>query len=279
MSLIVAGRRGTKPPCGSIPDYDHSSLNGLVGWWPFLETGGDTAYDMMRLANGTLTGFTLTDARAAGQPRFLGLATVFDGSNDYIAIPDVAAQHLTKFTLSAWVNPSSFADFREIITRCDGPTTNRNYEMDLEITSGKVRMYFTDSVASFRGFTANTGVALGAWTHVTGTFDGATLAVYLNGVADGTSAQAFVPDAATAETLAIGRLGASATNFFSGSMDDVRIYNRALSQGEILELYRNPWQAFETLRTFARGAAAPPPTGRIPWIGFGSGVSGYMIQG
>ena len=74
------------------------------------------------------------------------------------------------------------------------------------------------------------------WNHLVGTYDGTTLRIYVDGVLAGSTVAVGTIDATTLDSL-IGVHNSLATNFFNGLLDDVRIYNRALSNDEIKQLY------------------------------------------
>src|SRR5262249_25132959 len=84
----------------------------------------------------------------------------------------------------------------------------------------------------WNGGQTNPTLPIGVWKHVATTFDGATLACYVDGVLVGSTTATFNLQGALL-TLAQSHLN---ENYFNGSLDDVRIYNRALSAGEIAAL-------------------------------------------
>jgi hypothetical protein len=76
------------------------------------------------------------------------------------------------------------------------------------------------------------------WQHISGTYDGTNMTVYLNGVQDGQMAQTGAIDYGTSEDLIFGSDGpALNTESFTGLMDDIRIYGRCLSSNEIAAIY------------------------------------------
>src|SRR5258706_496495 len=107
---------------------------------------------------------------------------------------------------------------------------------------------------------APTALALNAWTHLAATFDGATVRLYVNGVQVASQAQT-APLATTTGTLQIG--GDSYPNeFFAGRIDEVRIYNRALTQAEIQSDMATPV-----------GGTPPPPDTTAPSAPTGLGAT------
>lgn len=124
------------------------------------------------------------------------------------------------FSLSGWYKPASFGDFRGLFTNGDG--SNRNFNVDTEITSGKLRFYFTVS-GTFHGFTAGTALTIGTWAYWAATFDGTTQRIFLNGVADGTNAFSGTPSTPPSTvSVSIGGLSGT-TAFADGDHDEVRM--------------------------------------------------------
>ena len=158
----------------------------------------------------------------------MGKALYFDGIDDNIVVPDSNTLNLSNsFTLSAWVNPSStFTDWISIVAK--------NY-----------RYYLYASVLGFCGTGNPVGgfnegqdtVACGpsplpinTWTHLTVTYDGSALTLYQNGNA----VAVYTVSATLSPTTGSLQIGASQYGeYFQGLIDEVRIYNRALSGTEI----------------------------------------------
>ena len=126
-------------------------------------------------------------------------------------------------TLEAWVNPSRLTGvWRDVIYK-----GKDNYYLEADSTSGKPATRAT-SAGSLLGTTA---LPLNTWTYLTGTYDGATLRLYVNGVQVNSRAQTG-PIAVSTNPLQIG--GDSIFGqYFQGRIDEIRIYNRALNPTEI----------------------------------------------
>jgi len=199
----------------------------LVGWWTLDEGVGATAMDWSGNGNyGTLM----------GDPQWVdgyqGGALELDGS-DYVDTGNTT--DLATWTVAAWVispdAPSASA--------ASGPVhREKNYQLDWnhadETFRGAVAMRVGETwhAASFGPLAGNT------WYHLAATFDGTALTSYKNGVLIVSNpAAAGTPDA-EAGTLMIGRHSTIANNYFTGTVDDVRVYNRALSEAELAEVMR-----------------------------------------
>lgn len=172
--------------------------------------------------NGTPGGTPLPSA-VAGQ--IDGGASFAGNTSQLIDITDVASlRPLDHFSLSCWVKPTSFAGANGMMI-AKGNTSTRAYEMDLAQTSGKIRLFFTQGANNFIGFTATTALTTGTWFHCAGTYDGTTMRVFLNAVADGTHAATGNCDTASGVSgnVGLGRLGGSNAEPLNGVLDECRI--------------------------------------------------------
>jgi hypothetical protein len=158
-----------------------------------------------------------------------GSALLFNGTNALVTIPDAASLRLTTaMTLEAWVNPSTTSSgWRDVIYK-----GNDNYL--LEGTSQSAGAPAGGGVIGGSSTTFVYGAAalsINTWTHLALTYDGANVRLYINGVQ--VSAQAITGNLATsANPLQIG--GDSLFGqYFSGIIDEVRVYNVALTPGQI----------------------------------------------
>lgn len=221
---ILSGSEITQLYQGSQPtNCDQTCL----GWWKLDETSGTTATDNSGHGNNG----TYTNGPALNLEGVFGSGVAFDGSNDGVSIPDSPSLNVGSgdLTLSAWIKISSMTNqYQSVIVKGLG---NRAYS--LAINSGAANIVFT------QGFSAATmlltqNLVTNTWYHLAITRDATTSVLYLNGVQQSTTAVVSRPD--TSETLEIGTGGAG-FGYFSGNIDDARVYNRALQPYEIYEMY------------------------------------------
>jgi hypothetical protein len=191
----------------------------------FDEAAGTTATDASGHGNnGTLTGATRTTAGKFGG------ALSFNGVSDTVTVADTDSLDLTsEMTLEAWVKPSAAGNWRTAILK--------------ETAAGLAYALYASTDASTPAAYVNLGGALdqsaaGAaalsttdWTHLAATYDGATVRLYVNGALAGS---ASLSGALTTSAGAL-RIGGNSVwgEFFAGLIDEVRVYNRALSAAEI----------------------------------------------
>ena len=122
-------------------------------------------------------------------------------------------------TVSAWINPTTLTELAGIASKCQSSscsafTFRLGFSSDIDIDSNT------------NGVSVPSQLTTSNWQHVAAVMSGGVGAVYVNGVQTYTHAQGFTPQA-TGNTL---RIGVDYQHsFFSGSIDDVRIYTRALS--------------------------------------------------
>jgi prepilin-type N-terminal cleavage/methylation domain-containing protein len=204
----------------------------LVGYWSFDEGSGTTARDLSGYGNnGTLIG---TIGWTTGK---VGYALQFGTGNNYgtgyVNIGNVLNFGTRSFSISAWVNPYGFEPtygWQRIVTKRD--SGSYWYSLTLNSTSRIPMIEFSGGVGS--------GVALSAmsWYHLVATRDGATgvAKIYINGTL-ANSGSGWGQNLDNTGPLQIGAwIGGQ---IWSGLIDEVRIYNRALSDSEIKSLYES----------------------------------------
>ena len=162
-------------------------------------------------------------------PGFVGQAFSFDGVDDRIDVPASAALDLTVFTVEAWIKPNSVGTTSIIVDK--EVAGSINYYLAL-LTDNKVQIDFFDG--QHRSVDSDVACQAGSWCHVAGTYDGATLKVYVNGTPAGSLSYAGTPP--VGQPLYIGRRFNN-TFPFNGLIDEVDIYGRALSDAEVKNIY------------------------------------------
>lgn len=212
--------------------------NGLVAYWKFDEGSGTTAGDSSGNGNdGTLTG-TPGPEWTTGK---IGGALSFDGTDDLVDVADEITLDIPTsngFTVGAWIKLSDVTDYRIIVDkRSEG--TWEGYYLYVR-PDGKMRFGIEDIVDNNPVIIGTTNVADGNWHYVVGVRDVAADKVRL--YVDGSEDAPAVTDTTTGSldsnhSLMIGRYTQTANYHFLGLIDDVRIYNRALSATEILSNY------------------------------------------
>ena len=210
----------------------------LIGWWKMDEISGTVAADSSGYGNdGTVVG---------GAPWISGYidgALGLDGDDDYVdcgydPIFDIA----NEMTVSAWVT------IRSIPTQWVCAVSKGEYSWRISNTSSDPRFHFGITIwsASNPSVDGNTAVGLDEWHHVAGVYDGASLNLYVDGALDATRATTD-PIGVNSANVLIGENPEAAGRNWDGFIDDVRLYNRALSEAEIGELIPTQLKATEPL--------------------------------
>jgi hypothetical protein len=234
ISQIYNAGSGTQPPCVQPP-------SGMVAWY-WMD---GNANDFAALGGPNNPSATNAISFVAGKH---GQGVTF-GSGGYIDIPHSSAMAPQRFTIDAWVKPQGPGpnnDFWGSVIVQKGlpiPTGHSNVSVSLWWSASQQKFIFgfgdntTDRIDSTSTFPA------GQWYHVAATYDGSTFKLYVNGVLEGTMARTkvIVYDASIPWTIGstaapFRTLGAPRT--FNGVIDEVEIFNRALSQAEIQAIYK-----------------------------------------
>jgi len=195
-----------------------------VAWYKLDESSGNSAADAS--GNGLTASLVNAPTFTAGQN---GNALTLNGTTQYATVQNAAALNPTSaITLSAWVKATDWAGNRRILQK--GISDNQ-YRL---LAENGVLKFDLKNVGSITAALPTVGV----WHLVTGTYDGTKMTLYVDGVAQVSTAKTGAI-ATTADALVIGakRTGdANPGNYFKGSLDDVRVYDRALTLAEVQTL-------------------------------------------
>ncbi|MHC4438428.1 MAG: LamG-like jellyroll fold domain-containing protein, partial [Planctomycetota bacterium] len=210
----------------------------LVGLWRFDENSGTIAHDASGNGHdGTLVG----DPKWA--PGKIGEALDFDGEDDLVELGafDVIGPGIT---LAGWIRPDSFAiNDGRIITKANEWGENDHWWMLSTIASGgETRLRFrlkTEGQSTTTLIASSGALVTDEWQHATATWDGSTMRLYLNGEEVGSAAKTGAAVATNSDvSVAIGSQPSDAfapatpdhvEKYFDGLIDDVRLYNEALT--------------------------------------------------
>jgi len=212
---------------------------GPVGYWNFDESGGPTAYDQSGNGNnGTLhatpAGSNTTASQMWTPSGKFGGALEFDGTNDYVDYGNgtgISTLGVGSFTLEAWVKTSASQGDQGIFQKLGGTGTIR-----LRTSSAGNNVFFEIIGVSGGIYDVAAGMDIrdGQWHHIVGVRDyGVKARIYIDGV--------FKDDGndVAGDATAIGNLqsGITSWGWWNGLIDEVRIYERALTLGEIQKHY------------------------------------------
>lgn len=225
-----------------------------VGWWKFDECQGTTAHDSSGNNNsGTITiGGTGTQT-AVGTCTTSGTAwgngatgkrnysLNFDGTDDYVSIPDQTylSPGAGNYTMSAWIKTTkNYSSAIGWIFSNYGSNTSNVTQLVIN-TDNKLLCGFRDGSNNLAQ-AKNTGQVLndGNWYHVVCMRNGTTAYEYVNGVQIGSATNASLGTIdTTGAAKAIGAIATDHSQLFNGQIDDVRIYNYALTATQVKDAY------------------------------------------
>ncbi len=200
---------------------------GLVAAYGFEEGTGTTLSD----ASGNANNGTLQNGAIWVTGGRIGKALRFDGVNDLVSVADSNSLDLTNgMTLEAWVYPTgSMSGWDAILIK--EYSTGLLYSLYAN-GDGNVPGTYISSHNTEYGMGGTSTLPLNTWTYLTSTFDGSTIRLYVNGVQVKT--YSFSGSIQTSSHgLFIGGSSLWSDEGFPGIIDEVRIYNRALSASEI----------------------------------------------
>lgn len=207
--------------------------DGLIGHWTLDETSGTTANALVG-PNGTLNnGMTAGTATTAGK---VATGLQFDGTNDYIGVPNFAGvNNLAAMTLSGWFKADTLTGVTQRLIH----TPSNNFALYINV-GNEISFEVFASGNGYKYAEANTGIQPGVWYHVTAVYEnGETLKIYRDGQHRTTWTDIAPVGLINTDSpnIEMGYNAGGANNPFDGALDDVRIYNRVLSDSEIAALY------------------------------------------
>jgi rhamnogalacturonan endolyase len=228
-AAATAGSATVQAAAGAISGTAGVAIVVPRAWWKLDETGASSASDSSGNGNtGTVVGATWT----AGK---FGNALGFDGVDDQVTLPNSIANSAAG-AVAMWVKTAAnFADTAMLFYTSSATTGNgggAENELHLNFLADERIQFFIEGGAADVTITSANGYADNAWHHVAATWD-------INGNAvlyvDGTAVGSATHDATNFIGSAVTRLGrpATATRYYNGLMDDVRLYNVAISPNHV----------------------------------------------
>jgi hypothetical protein len=214
--------------CGPPPG--RAAIPNLVLAMSMNENSGATVSDSSGQANhGTITEATWT---ASGK---YGAALTFDGLNDWVTVADAPSLHLTTgITMSAWIFPTALNGgtsngWRTVASKESSPANS--YEFYANSSTPVPRGYISVG-GEYRSVAGTIQLSLNVWSHLAFTYDGVNLRLYVDGAQVGVTAATGTALVGTGPL----RIGGNLTwsEFFAGRIDELRIYDRALTPTEIV---------------------------------------------
>ena len=215
---------------GQVPNY--VPTNGLVGWWGFNGNANDESGNGN---NGTVNGANLTDDHLGN----LNSAYVFNGNSDFIALPYSSLWEfgLNDFTVAGWF--LSLDGTNDNIIRFDNGLSPSSL-WGMRVKNANMNFICTGGGNAYSPLASNT-VSTGVWHHSVMIRTPNALLMYLDGNLIHTEITPTIANIQSNGTYypSIGRLGSYNAEYFEGNIDDIGIWNRALTECEIQDLYNS----------------------------------------
>lgn len=214
-----------------VGDTSGHEIGVPVAYFPF----SGNADDLSGLNNhGTVNGADLT-ANRFGESN---CAYYFNGTSDNIRVPNSTDLNFTTaITVSFWMNPAALYTDRESYPISHGNWENR---WKISITPTKKIRWTVKTADGTKDLDSPTAITTNQWYHVVGLYDGSNFDLYVNGVLSNHTTFSGAIMTTTID-LMIGQVLPSVTTYnFKGTLDDIRIYDYALSDNEIALLYAEP---------------------------------------
>lgn len=206
---------------------------GLVAYWSFNENSGTTVNDSLSNNNtGTINGATWTSGK-------VNSALSFDGTNDYVNAGSGTSLNITdEITISAWVKPSNDSVRQIIVWKGVAGDGFGPDDIELHVEAVSYGYFGAQYMGQSLLYAPTGGFSTGVWYHLALTVKNGQFArFYQDGIlrASNESLVAYDVSSVSPQTY-IGR-PSSNSRYFSGSIDEVKIYSRALSDSEVLADY------------------------------------------
>jgi hypothetical protein len=193
--------------------------NSLVAYYPFNGNANDFT------SNGRNLTFHGDTSLIEGKDNFTGRAYSFDGVGDYLEYTaDIPS--FDNYTISLWAQPASAGTYKAMFSSDNN--SGKGFQIDLDGSKFRIR------IAGVGNLVLGTALLNGDWTFIAFTYDGTNYKGYMNDnitKSDSGGTTEF-------DLFRIGR-NRNGNTYFSGAIDELRIYNRALTDSEISSLYAN----------------------------------------
>ncbi len=201
-------------------------------------TGGGTVFNATGSNHGTATGTTIASGK-------FGNGRSFSGSSEYITI-GVPLTPTGSKTIAFWINTT--ASTNQVVYDNSGNSSAGNgITIDINSTPGKIRVMHAKGTPGTYNYSVVSSASIndGSWHHIAYTWDGTATAggvkLYIDGTQNATGVAASTTDNTPTNNLRLGAVsGGSPGSYFSGNLDEVQIFNRALSSMEITGMSNPP---------------------------------------
>ena len=251
---------GTSNYSSVVNATTNNASQGFLAFWKLDEGSGNFAVDSSPNGNEfTLYGPTWSSGL---QCKFNSCLT-FDGTNDYVEAPNSDSLDISgnKLTVSAWINYDYNGNHQIILAKPASSSAHSNpyFSYSIHLYNGNIPRFYISQGTSQYYAVSNSVLSPGVWHHVAGVYDGSVMKIYIDGVEKGSNAVSVNLNSFNTP-LRLGTNGGF-SEFFKGSIDDVKIYDRALSASEIRSVYSGSNSPTYSLTVLKSGSGSGIVTG------------------
>jgi autotransporter-associated beta strand protein len=241
---------------------------GPIANWQLSELSGATAFDSAGGYSGAYVNAPTLGKTGAAYDT--GTAAAFNGTNQDVGIGNPAALNFAgQITLSAWIKPLSSSGVQNIIEHGDQSASGTSY-VSLCLAGGSYEIVSNNGSGAQVASSPIPAGDLNTWVHLAGVYNGTTWTLYRDGAQVAQTASA-VGAVTVGSNWAIAASGPGTSQFFQGNIQDVSIYPRALSVGEVSQLAETDSPALPFASALAASALVQSP--------MTSGIPGSLILG
>ena len=244
LSIILPLFSGCIQETESEPEQDFMTTidtSGLIAYYRFDEEYWTGTKDEIIDSSGLNNHGTIFETSRV-QPGKLGTGLArFDGEDDYIVIENNQSLEPNEITLETWVKKTGSTSYEYLISKGAKNNDFSSYAFYTD-SNGGLSFYVSDEISAVKSPNVDSSLWDGNWHHIVGSYDGATCRLYVDGaeIQSGTESTISITYNLTSQNnLYIGNYNGTVFHPFQGDLDEVFIWNRALSADEILQHYES----------------------------------------
>lgn len=238
-------------PSSESKDLYSQSL-GLIGCWLFEEENWDENQNLTSDCSLFDNHGTIVNTHQEINTERAGKTAIFNGSEGYIIVPSPNDYEVEEFTIQAWVKSTDPGDeFSYILSKGAQLCDLSSYALFTDSNNG-ICFYISDGVNTIKSPNPGSVIWDGNWHHIIGTFDESVIRIYIDGeeFQNGTQHNITINyTLSTNDSLIIGNFLGSCRLPFNGSIDDILIWDRVLSNEEIHQQYNLGWSIDDSTDT------------------------------
>lgn len=213
-----------------------NSASGLVAYYRFNESSGTAASNSCSNTagiDGTLYNFALSGSSSnwlSSPVQYASNSLTFDGSNDYVTTNFNFTSSYTAFTVEAWINHSNTTNQTNIL--------GQNGTLEIAFINSRLYIYINTNNGWLNTYyTIDGSLTTSNWNHIAITSNGTVTKIYINGVEKVSTSMSWASLSNSGQMFRMGGNTQSPVVYYTGKMDEVRIWNTARTASEIANNY------------------------------------------